>query len=197
MERSHKEWYSRGYLPHFDHAGLIQMITFRLADALPVPLLETMEKSPSKIRPSLRRRVIESWLDSGYGSCSLRIPAIGELTQGALLHFDGVRYQLSAWVVMPNHVHVLAELKPDRLLPEVLHSWKSFTSKEANKILGRRGQFWQEEYFDRYIRNTRHYECAIRYIHENPVKAGLVARPEDWPYSSARSWKHEKSMNAF
>src|SRR5487761_2786103 len=75
MERSHKEWYSRGYLPHFDHAGLIQMITFRLADALPVPLLETMEKSPSKIRPSLRRRVIESWLDSGYGSCSLRIPA--------------------------------------------------------------------------------------------------------------------------
>lgn len=197
MKKSHKEWYSRGYLPHFDHPGLIQMVTFRLADALPVPLLQTLERSPFKNRQLVRRRMIEAWLDTGYGCCCLRIPAIAELTQGAFLHFDGLRYQLCAWVVMPNHVHVMAELNPDQLLPEVLHSWKSFTSKEANKKLGRSGQFWQEEYFDRYIRNTRHYECAIRYIHENPVKAGLVARPEDWPFSSARLCKEEKSGKTF
>ena len=66
-----------------------------------------------------------------------------------------------------------------------MHSIKSYTAHEANKILGRSGQFWQPESFDRYIRNQKHFLSVIRYIENNPVKAGLCLRPEDWAYSSA------------
>lgn len=111
---------------------------------------------------------------------------IAQLIEEALLHFDGQRYHLLAWVVMPNHVHVLIETLAGHPLAEVEHSWKSFTAKEANVILGRRGTFWQAESFDRVIRNEQHLANAIQYIHNNPVKAGLVSQAEDWLYSSAR-----------
>ncbi len=87
---------------------------------------------------------------------------------------------------MPNYVQVLLIVKAGYLLEDVIHSWKSFASREANKFLNRAGKFWQEEYFDRYIRHTRHYFDAIDYIEENPVKAGLCATREDWPFSSAQ-----------
>ena len=74
---------------------------------------------------------------------------------------------------MPNHVHLLAEFFAGSLLGEVVKSWKSFSAHEANRILGRSGQFWQEDYFDRFIMDTIHFESA-RYIRENPVRAGLV-----------------------
>ena len=86
---------------------------------------------------------------------------------------------------MPNHVHALIEvwLVP---LGKILQSWKSHTSKEANRILGRKGTFWAEDYFDRYIRDEEHLRRAVRYIENNPVRAGLATAPEDWPWSSAR-----------
>jgi putative DNA methylase len=93
---------------------------------------------------------------------------------------------LDAWVVMPNHIHVLIELMAEPTLDEILHSWKSYTSHEANKILRRHGSFWQDDYWDRFIRNQTHYDNAIGYIHQNPVKAGLCKCAEDWPRSSAR-----------
>jgi REP element-mobilizing transposase RayT len=104
----------------------------------------------------------------------------------SLWHFDAARYRLLAWVVMPNHVHVVIETRAEYPLSDVLQSWKSFTAKKANSLLGRTGSFWQPEYFDRAIRDERHLLAAIAYIHGNPVKAGLVRRAEDWPYSSAR-----------
>jgi REP element-mobilizing transposase RayT len=102
-----------------------------------------------------------------------------------LLHFDGIRYKLSAWVVMPNHVHFLLTRAANEELSRILHSFKSYTSHEANKSLRRSGQFWFEEYFDRYIRDAKHFTATVRYIENNPVKAKLCARPEDWPFSSA------------
>ena len=87
---------------------------------------------------------------------------------------------------MPNHVHVLIETKIGFPLDEVVHSWKSYTGSEANKILGRRGEFWQREYYDRYVRNAEHYEAAIRYIEGNAALAGLVSYWWDWPFASAR-----------
>ena len=111
------------------------------------------------------------------------------LVENALLYFDGKRYRLFAWVVMPNHVHVLVELFEDHTLDQILHSWKSYTATEANNILGRRGQFWYREYYDRYIRNEAHFARAVEYIHNNPVAAGLVSRAEDWRFSSARKYK--------
>ena len=71
-------------------------------------------------------------------------------------------------------------------MPDLLHSWKSYTGSEANKMLGRQGEFWQREYMDRYIRNAEHFSQAIRYIEGNPAKAGLVKYPSDWPFTSAR-----------
>jgi putative DNA methylase len=190
MSKAHKEWYSRGYLPHFDHAGLVQIVTLRLADALPAELLEELEKIVSKEKDAERRKRIEAWLDAGHGSCWLRDSKVAAIVEGALLHFDGQRYRLLAWVVMPNHVHVLVELSEEVRLPDLLHSWKSFTAIEANRILGRSGIFWMPEYFDRYIRDEKHLANAVSYIHENPVKAKLVARVEDWRWSSA--WRQRQ-----
>lgn len=89
---------------------------------------------------------------------------------------------------MPNHVHVLIEVFEGYPLHTVIQSWKSYTANEANKILGQEGRFWYPDYYDRFIRDERHFYNAVRYIHENPVKAGLVEKAEDWPFCSARFW---------
>ncbi len=185
----HKGWRSRGYLPHFDHPGLLQGITFRLWDSLPAHLAESLALEFKKSTDAAKRARMESYLNAGYGACYLRDPRIGRLVEDALLHFDGQRYRMIAWVVMPNHVHTLIETLEDHPLHTILHSWKSYTASEANRILGRSGRFWFPEYFDRYIRNERHFDNAVHYIHDNPVKAGLVGQPEDWPFSSARFLK--------
>lgn len=114
----HKEWYSRGYLPHFDHPGLIQMITYRLADALPAAVLLRL-KAEAKDDSEKRRR-LEAYLDAGHGSCSLRDPKIARIVEDAFLHFDGQWYKLLEWVVMPNHVHVLVEIDPQHRLSTVV-----------------------------------------------------------------------------
>ena len=139
----------------------------------------------TQLEIELRRR-IEKYLDSGHGACWLRQPDIAALVEGALRHFDGERYRLLAWCIMPNHVHVLIETKEGFPLGSVLHSWKSFTSGEANKLLGRRGEFWQREYLDRYVRNAEHYAAVIAYIEGNPVNAGLARLKTEWSWSSAR-----------
>jgi REP element-mobilizing transposase RayT len=109
--------------------------------------------------------------------------------QENLLHFDGERYRVLAWCLMPNHVHALIEIWQTPLA-ELLHSWKSYTSKQANKILGRTGRFWQDEYFDRYVRDEAHLRKVVHYVENNPVKAGLARQPAEWPWSSAR-WRDE------
>ena len=108
------------------------------------------------------------------------------LVEGALRHFDGERYRLLAWCVMPNHVHVLIETRESLPLADVLHSWKSFTSRKACNLVGRSAQFWQREYLDRYVRNAEHYQAVVAYIEENPVKADLAKVKTEWPWSSAR-----------
>ena len=115
----------------------------------------------------------------------LKVPEVAKMVQDSLLKFDGSRYHLFSWVVMSNHVHCLMTRFEEYELSAILHSLKSFTAHEANKILHREGQFWIEDYFDRYIRNAEHFEKTVKYIENNPVKAGLCLRPEEWPYSSA------------
>ena len=180
----HKEWYSRGYLPHFDAPGLIQGVTLRLWDSLPAEIVEQLEKD--SLEDSAKRTRVEEYLNVGYGACYLGDPRIARLVENALLHFDGQRYRLIAWVIMPNHVHVLLEIFAGYPLDTVVHSWKSYTANEANKLLQRQGRFWFREYFDRYIRDEQHFANAVRYIHDNPVKAGLVEKAENWAFSSAR-----------
>ncbi|MEX0792890.1 MAG: transposase, partial [Pirellulaceae bacterium] len=187
-------WYSRGYLPHFDQPELIQSITFRLADSLPQKILARiraeLREIPAVRRKQEQRKKMEYWLDQGLGCCALGHPEVAEKVQESLLHFDGQRYRLLAWCVMPNHVHVLVECLAK--LPIIIQGWKSFT---AHRVLPKNGelqlgipdpnQFWMREYWDRYTRDENHLAAVINYIHENPVKAGLCEKASDWPWSSA------------
>ena len=199
LPRTHKPplgWHSRGYLPHFDGGELAQFITFRLYDALPRDVLirwkEELKLQPSAEAESIMRRRIEAYLDQGHGGCFLRDFAVAGMVQNALLFHDRTKYRLSAWVVMPNHVHMLCKPSSGYRLADIMHSIKSFTSSEANKMLHRAGRFWQKEYFDRYIRNARHFAKTVAYIENNPVKAGLCKRPSDWPFSSAWFREHRE-----
>jgi REP element-mobilizing transposase RayT len=181
-------WHSRGYLPHFEGGQTPQSVTFRLHDSLPQALLERwrteLEREPRG--DVLFRKRIDEQLDRGYGSARLREPRVAALVQDALLYFDGERYRLFAWVVMPNHVHLLLAPREGFTLSRIMHSLKSYTAKEAHRLAGGRGRFWMEEYFDRYIRDAEHFSHAVAYIEHNPVKAKLCRAPQDWPYSSAR-----------
>lgn len=167
-----------------------QFVTFRLADSLPAEKLlqwrQELSHLPRDEKEAEYQRRIEEYLDRGEGDVWLSVPEVAVGVQNAFLHFDGERYELHAWVVMPNHVHALFTPSEGQSLSAILHSWKSFTSKMANQLLGRRGDFWQEDYFDRFARNAEGFERFRFYIEMNPVTAGLCAEPEEWPYSSAR-----------
>jgi len=139
----------------------------------------------AKTDAAFRRRV-ERFLDSGFGECWLKEEEVATMVQNSLLFHHEKKYRLNAWVVMPNHAHVLLTPLSGNHLDTILHSIKSYTAHEANKMLGRTGQFWQPESFDRYIRNEKHFAAVVRYIHQNPVKARFCKESKDWKYSSAR-----------
>jgi type I restriction enzyme R subunit/menaquinone-specific isochorismate synthase/putative DNA methylase len=183
-----KGWHSRGYLPHLDVPSLLQSVTFHLADSLPKTAIEQLYAGTRPDDPEQLRRV-ERWLDAGHGACWLARPEIARVVEEAFLHFDGERYRLLCWVVMPNHVHLLIETSRDHPLPNVVQAWKSYSSKRANRLLERTGTFWARDYFDRYIRDDQHLQAVVHYIENNPVRAGLVDQPEGWPFGSARRRK--------
>jgi REP element-mobilizing transposase RayT len=107
------------------------------------------------------------------------------IVANALQHFGGDRYRLLAWVIMPNHVHAMLEQTEGHSLSSILYSWKSFTAKKLSALQRSSGSVWAPDYFDRFVRNAEHYANTVCYIEENPVKAGLIRRAMDWPFSSA------------
>ena len=175
-----KGWHSRGYLPHFDSQEIVQFVTYRLADSLPFEALEriTLSDRPESLRDEL--------LDRGWGDCWLRQPKIAGIVEHSFFAFDGDRYRLHAWTIMPNHVHVLFGMIGDSTLSDIVASWKKYTARRCNQQLGRSGPFWQADYWDRFVRNDAHFEAAVGYIDNNPVKAGLVQAPAEWGWGSAR-----------
>ena len=187
---------TRGYLPHLESSHGIYFVTFRLEDSLPVELLIRWKqeldyerrRSPESCA-SLKdldreyRSKVEAFLDTCAGKCWMRDPAIARLVSGALRHFNNERYFLHAWTIMPNHVHVLFAPLDSFPLSEILHTWKSFTAKQANRLLKRTGAFWQREYFDKLMKSERQFEFTVRYILNNPVKAGLCEAAFQWPWS--------------
>jgi len=181
-----KGWHSRGYIPHFDSSQVIQVVTFRLIDSLPDYVIQNLYETLKSKSESEKRRYIDRQLDECLGKCYLSDHRIAEIIEDAFKYFHDQRYYLIAWVVMPNHVHVMIETNNNYTLSQIIHSWKSYTAKEANKILQREGVFWQADYWDRFIRDELHFYRVIEYIHNNPVKAGLCKKPEDWLFSSAR-----------
>jgi len=187
-------WRSRGYIPHFDRPGLVQLITIRLYDAVPEQLIEqwkaelrcTRQLMSNGSRQITLGKQIETYEDAGRGSCWLQDSRIARMVQSSLLYSDAKRYRLLAWCIMPNHLHCIIEPCENEQLGKIIHSLKSYTAHEANKILKRSGQFWFREYHDRYIRNEQHLEDAREYVEYNPVKAKLVFAKEHWEWSSAR-----------
>jgi putative DNA methylase len=112
---------------------LVQHVVFRLADSLP----ERIRAEVSRMPATRRVQAVDASLDQGYGRRDLAIPAIAEVIQQALLRFDGDRYAIIAWCVMPNHVHALIETWGTPSLSHIVHSWKSLTAKQANLYLKR------------------------------------------------------------
>jgi len=184
-ERGFCGWHQRGRLPHYDVPGVTQFVTFRLADALPASRRGEWEALLKIESERERRMALEAYLDRGAGECWLTRPEIAAAAESALRYFDGGRYQLQAWVVMPNHVHALVDMWQTPLTA-VMQSWKRFIARQANKLLGREGSFWEREYWDTWIRDEEHRRKAVRYVETNPVKAHLAAEAKLWPWSSAR-----------
>src|SRR5215831_12166769 len=118
----HKGWHSRGYLPHFDSQDVVQFVTFRLADSLPA---EALVKLRTAAKPESLR---DEMLDHGWGACWLRRDDVARLVEEAFLAFDGSRYRLLAWTIMPNHVHVLFAVMSGHPLGTIVSTWKRFTA---------------------------------------------------------------------
>ena len=196
-----KDWHRRFHsVPHRENKAL-QSITFRLYDSLPKEVIEEIklkldinedDDSYDSIQYQRLRQKIAEYEDAGYGQCFLRDERIAAIMQDTLKHFDGERYQLICWCIMPNHVHVLIEVNEGWSLSRIMHGWRSYTAKEANRILGRTGKFWMEEYYDRYIRDDNHLQKTINYILNNPANAGL----DEWPWVGERGTGFQPVLQA-
>tara|TARA_R110002051_G_scaffold160835_4_gene232436 strand:- start:131 stop:763 length:633 start_codon:yes stop_codon:yes gene_type:complete len=178
----HKGWHRRGYLPHLDAAAVVQHVTFRLHGSLPASVLQRLKADADGAD---YQAAVDEELDRGTGPLWLADPDCAVIVADALRQFDGQRYGLLAWCVMPNHVHVLIRQMEGWPLGTLVKSWKAYTARMINRQLERSGPFWAADYFDRYTRNEAQLISAIRYIEANPVKARLCREPEDWPFSSA------------
>jgi putative transposase len=199
------------FLPHWRQEGAAYFVTFRLGDSLPQTKLDELrayreawrqKHSPPRTKELLdefAREVfskVEHWIDQGMGSCVLKDAQSAGFVAEGMHHFDGDRYELDAYVVMPNHVHVI--VRPthpeEHSLEAILGSWKQFASGKINALMGTTGSLWQGEAFDRIIRDPEHLYRVLQYIGRNPKKAGLDpdSRPL-WvrPVWERLGWKFE------
>ena len=164
----------------------MQFITCHLADAFPAELRGEWAALLKIETERERRKELEAYLDKGRGESWLRRPEIATVCEEAFRHFDRERYVLKAWCVMPNHIHVLV-LVTTVPMAGFVQSWKGYTAYCCNRILGRTDtNFWADDYWDTYMRDSDHEWRTVRYIENNPVKAGLVRTASEWPWSSAR-----------
>jgi REP element-mobilizing transposase RayT len=193
-------------LPHWAQAGTMAFITWRAADSLPVAVIkqfagekaillkqfgldpngdwkQQLAQLPAEVRGSFHWSIFENWdrqLDLGAGACVLAETALSQIVADSLLHFDEDRYLLTDFVVMPNHVHVLAAFATENTMSKQITSWKRFTGGQINKSLANRGEFWQVEQFDHLVRSAEQFEHYRRYIADNPGKARLPSGSYRW-----------------
>ena len=198
--------FRKRFLPHLEFPNSTYFVTFRLAGSVPQSVLRKWQDEKQQILQAatiqhreltdheqnrlkyLLSSKIEQYLDQSYGECWLKKSQIASIVVNALKFFDQKRYKLHAWCVMPNHIHVVftviskgSELDSD-LIP-ILHSWKSFTAHEANRVLKRSGAFWQREYYDHLIRSDEEFGFYVKYTLENPLMANLCCEWQGWEWS--------------
>ena len=206
-------------LPHWFQPGVSYFVTFRTEDSIPADvsrrwharraawllnhgvsmgepnwkdcLDQLAETDRREFHETFSREYLES-LDKGYGECVLRQAEMSKIVADSLLHFDGDRYHMGDFVVMPNHVHLIVCLLGDTEIEAICTSWKRFSAKQLNRVLGKKGRFWQEESFDHLIRSLDQFEAIQRYIANNPkslntgeyrlyqpIVAGIFQMPSD------------------
>jgi acyl-coenzyme A synthetase/AMP-(fatty) acid ligase/REP element-mobilizing transposase RayT len=186
--RERRGWY-RHKLPHFD-GRVTQFITFRLADSLPKSVLEELklhlEHDKDTDFSHEYREHIEDYLDAGAGDCMLRDPAVARIVQETILYEHGKSCDVDAWVIMPNHAHLLLSVREGYDLAGVMKRIKGISARRINRLLNHEGTVWQADYFDRYIRDDDDFTRKLAYIEDNPVKAELVKEAGLWEFSSAK-----------
>ncbi|MDH7528379.1 MAG: TaqI-like C-terminal specificity domain-containing protein, partial [Ignavibacteria bacterium] len=181
----------RGKLPHMHQGSVWYFVTFRLDDALPKEKIEQLEKEREqwlKVHKKDKTELteeekqeyyklfserVEEWLNNGYGSCILKDEKIARIVADTLLHFNGERYDLDDWVIMPNHVHLLIRPRNDYTLSDILHSIKSYSAHRINKVLNRKESVWMHESYDHIVRNENSFLAIKNYIRSNPIKANV------------------------
>ncbi|HUE71760.1 MAG TPA: transposase [Pirellulaceae bacterium] len=194
-------------LPHWEQAGATYFITWRTIDSIPRaticrwraeravwlrkqgidPLAEVwrerLHKLPLAARRDYHERFTSPWmecLDECQGACVLKQPGLSAIVARSLKHFDGQRYVLGDFVVMPNHVHVLVQLPREGDLKPCCKSWKHYTARRINQILASSGRFWQVESFDHLVRSSEQFEYLRGYIARNGPEAKLA--PTEYHY---------------
>ncbi|MBI2480307.1 MAG: transposase [Planctomycetia bacterium] len=197
------------HLPHWRQDGATYFVTFRLADSIPQQQLQALkrwrqiwEKENPEPRSDAQWKMLareitnktEKWLDEGYGTCELRQPEVGSLMHDALLKFQDERYFISCFEIMPNHVHAAMKPLGDHELEIILKNMKGYVSRQTNRVR-RSGTLWEEESYDRIIRNEVHLYQVVQYIGRNARLAGLPAsRWYRWlhPIWQTAGWKFER-----
>ena len=168
-----------GHLPHISERQKLYAVTFRLHDSLPHgtvrAYMEDCKRTFGDDTPSFKtkREVLlhekmMTAMDAGYGECLLKDKDARNIVEEAFEHVDNNMAMVHAYVIMPNHVHVVIETLGGTDIQQVMHSLKSYTAQKINTLMLREGSVWQREYFDRIIRNEAHYINAINYIRDNP-----------------------------
>ncbi len=200
-------------LPHWSQAGVVTFLTWRTCDSVPKAVMDQWReerqtwlrkhgietegdlwrKQLSILSAHARRELSDiEWnrwndsLDACAGACELKRPELAGIVADCLLHFDGSRYAIFDFVVMPNHVHLLVAFPSDERMLAQCEAWKRFTSTRINKVLGRQGRFWQSDAFDHLVRNEEQFEHLRVYISENPAKANLNPGEFFW-YTKSQS----------
>ncbi|MGA8072168.1 MAG: transposase [Candidatus Acidiferrales bacterium] len=169
----------RRNLPHWESDCATYFITYRLANSLPQLELNRLQQKLELHKHDRRlSRLLEKLLDNSTGDCHLARPEIASIVSESLQHFEATRYHLHAWCIMPNHIHALMQPVSPWSLGQIVHTWKSFTAMQANKLLARTGEFWHREYYDHLVRDADDFARIADYIRQNPQKAGL----KNWPW---------------
>jgi REP element-mobilizing transposase RayT len=180
---------SRHHLPHWTQGGMTYFVTFRLGDSVPAGLLRQWQNERDawlrwhpepwtrEVEAEYRERFTErqdEWLDAGMGECHLRRADVRGEVEKCLLHFDDARYDMDAFVVMPNHVHALLMPREGFALFDLLKGMKGVSARNCNRRLGRTGEeFWMEDAYNRIVRDAEELWAFREYIERNPVKAKL------------------------
>lgn len=186
-----KKHFHRRNLPHLYFSEGIYFITFRLADSIPsskiLEIKTAFEKEELKDEESFKRllKKYDDLLDSGlYGNKYLANPKITDICKYTLHYPDGKDYKLICYCIMPNHIHLVFELlNKNRGLSKIMQSIKRISARKSNQVLNRAGKFWQDESYDRLVRDDKELYFIIKYVLLNPVNAGLVQAWTNWEYS--------------